>query len=129
METMDFEEISDGELEEDIKTSGKGLGDALGVDWESLVKETQPRRAIASSQEKVQRRWQCKAVFQRIGISAKYAGPDFTAKLAKKYSEDGENSAEFFLSDIAMIHTALSRQKLLQQSSDEVFSIEDTLYR
>lgn len=36
---LDFEEISDGELEEESRL--KGLGDALGVDWESLAKETQ----------------------------------------------------------------------------------------
>lgn len=36
---LDFEEISDGELEEESRL--KGLGDALGVDWESLAKESQ----------------------------------------------------------------------------------------
>ena len=34
---LDFEEISDGELEEESRN--KGLGDALGVDWASLAKE------------------------------------------------------------------------------------------
>lgn len=89
METMDFEEISDGELEEDIKTSGKGLGDALGVDWESLVKETQARRTGPSNQNSTNR-WQCKALFYRIGISKKYAGEDFMKKLLKKYEKNGE---------------------------------------
>lgn len=90
METMDFEEISDGELEEDIKTSGKGLGDALGVDWESLVKETQARRIVPSNQDSAENRWQCKAIFYRIGISKKYAGEDFVKKLLKKYEKNGE---------------------------------------
>lgn len=90
METMDFEEISDGELEEDIKTSGKGLGDALGVDWESLVKETQVRRIVSSNQDSTENRWQCKAIFYRIGISKKYAGEDFIKKLQKKYEKNGE---------------------------------------
>lgn len=90
METMDFEEISDGELEEDIKTSGKGLGDALGVDWESLVKETQARRTIASTHNSAENRWQCKAIFYRIGVSKKYAGEDFAKKLLKKYEKSGE---------------------------------------
>lgn len=88
METMDFEEISDGELEEDIKTSGKGLGDALGVDWESLVKETQPRKSAPGNQNS-ENRWQCKAILHRIGVSAKYAGEDLMKKLAKKYGKDG----------------------------------------
>jgi len=90
METMDFEEISDGELEEDIKTSGKGLGDALGVDWESLVKETQAKRIVSSNQDSAENRWQCKAIFYRIGISKKYAGEDFVKKLLKKYEKNGE---------------------------------------
>lgn len=90
METMDFEEISDGELEEDIKTSGKGLGDALGVDWESLVKETQARRTVASTQDSTENRWQCKTIFYRIGISKKYAGEDFVKKLLKKYEKNGK---------------------------------------
>lgn len=89
METMDFEEISDGELEEDIKTSGKGLGDALGVDWESLVKETQARRTV-SSQDSAENRWQCKAIFYRIGISKKYAGEEFVNKLLAKYEKNGK---------------------------------------
>lgn len=86
---MDFEEISDGELEEDVKTSCKGLGDALGVDWESLVKESQPRRSVATSHDNAQDRWQCKAVFRRIGISVKAAGQDFVEQILKKYVDDG----------------------------------------
>lgn len=85
---MDFEEISDGELEEDVRTSGKGLGDALGVDWESLVKDAQPRRTV-NSEQSAQSRWQCKAIIQRIGISTKNAGQDFLNKFTKKYG-DGE---------------------------------------
>lgn len=92
IENMDFEEISDGELEEDIKTSGKGLGDALGVDWESLVKESQPRRIVTANQDNAQSRWQCKAIFQRIGISVKYAGTDTVEALTKRYCADNGNS-------------------------------------
>lgn len=87
---MDFEEISDGELEEDIKTSGKGLGDALGVDWASLVNESQPRRS--QNQDVTQNRWQCKAVFQRIGISVKAAGNELVEKFIKKYGDTGERN-------------------------------------
>lgn len=90
LETMDFEEISDGELEEDIKTSGKGLGDALGVDWASLVNESQPRRPATSTHENAQNRWQCKAVFQRIGISVKTAGNELVEKFIKKYGDTGK---------------------------------------
>lgn len=97
METMDFEEISDGELEEDVKTSCKGLGDALGVDWESLVNESQPRRSISVGATAVRHdndhnRWQCKAVFQRIGISVKAAGARFTEQLLQKYTDKGRTN-------------------------------------
>lgn len=91
IENMDFEEISDGELEEDIKTSGKGLGDALGVDWESLVKESQPRRLITANLNTAQSRWKCKAIFQRIGISVKYAGPELVQSMKNKYANENGN--------------------------------------
>lgn len=95
METMDFEEISDGELEEDVKTSGKGLGDALGVDWESLVKETQAKRSVSSNEDSREDRWRCKAIFYRIGISKKYAGEDFVKKLLEKYEINGKLFNDF----------------------------------
>ncbi|XP_071635893.1 uncharacterized protein [Temnothorax longispinosus] len=128
METMDFEEISDGELEEDIKTSGKGLGDALGVDWESLVKETQAKRIVPSNQDSAENRWQCKAIFYRIGISKKYAGEDFVKKLLKKYEKNDHK--EFLLNDIALMHTALARNRLLQDlGNGAIHAVDDTLYR
>lgn len=85
---MDFEEISDGELEEDVKTSCKGLGDALGVDWESLVKESLPRRP--TNHENPQDRWHFKSIIQRIGISVRAAGREFVDDLLKKYTDDGK---------------------------------------
>ena len=91
---MDFEEISDGELEEDVKMSCKGLGDALGVDWESLVKESQPRKL--TSHDKAEDRWECKAIFQRIGISFKAAGQELVEKLLKKYTENGKIILKIF---------------------------------
>lgn len=150
MVTMDFEEISDGELEEDIKTSGKGLGDALGVDWESLVKETQPRIS-ASCNQNAENRWQCKAILHRIGVSAKYAGEDLMKKLTKKCGKDGtlliifcENyfnyiyfneylftdHPEFFLHNVAFMHTALARNRLLHNLNNDVLpAMDDFLYR
>lgn len=122
LETMDFEEISDGELEEDIKTSGKGLGDALGVDWESLVKESQPRRGF---QESAEGRWTCRAIFQRIGISRKYAGDELTDKLCKKYGSDGE----FLLSDVAMVHAAMWREAIDGEDRDDEESEDEEVLK
>lgn len=74
---FDFEEISDGELEQE---SGiKGIGDALGVDWASLAKETQ--RPLMNAAEdfynSTKYRWTGHRIIWDIGISAKLAGLDF----------------------------------------------------
>ncbi|XP_066596297.1 zinc finger CCCH domain-containing protein 13-like isoform X2 [Prorops nasuta] len=122
--TMDFEEISDGELEEDIKTSGKGLGDALGVDWESLVTESQPKRDHTSGHNIAQSRWQCKTIFQRIGISTKCAGKEVIGKLSENY---GIN--EFLLNDIAVIHMALARTRFSKGFDTDSIITGNILYR
>ncbi|XP_044020923.1 fl(2)d-associated complex component-like, partial [Aphidius gifuensis] len=119
LETMDFEEISDGELEEDIKTSGKGLGDALGVDWESLVKEIQPKWPTSNNDIKsAHSRWQPKEIFRRIGISKKLAGNDFVDSFINELcSNDEHENNDYLLNDVAMMHTALLRHKLINNST------------
>lgn len=78
---MDFEEISDGELEEESRI--KGLGDAVGVDWASLAKETQrpikhePDEFMSSTKS----RWTSHRILWDIGVSAKLAGEDFTRRV------------------------------------------------
>lgn len=66
---LDFEEISEDELEEESKV--KGIGDALGVDWASLIAESKPRTKPVSS---TKLRWESHNVLVNIGISVKYAG-------------------------------------------------------
>ncbi|XP_012254839.2 zinc finger CCCH domain-containing protein 13-like [Athalia rosae] len=128
IENMDFEEISDGELEEDIKTSGKGLGDALGVDWESLVKESQPRRLATITLDTAQSRWQCKAIFQRIGISVKYAGAEVIESLTKKYCTDND-SDKLLLHDVALLHTSLVRKQFMNHAARALLVNDDLLHR
>lgn len=78
---MDFEEISDGELEEESRI--KGLGDAVGVDWASLAKETQrpikqePDEFMSSTKA----RWTSHRILWDIGVSAKLAGEDFARQV------------------------------------------------
>lgn len=78
---LDFEEISDGELEEESRI--KGLGDALGVDWASLAKETQ--RPIKHEPEdfmnSTKSRWTPHRILWDIGVSAKLAGEDFARQV------------------------------------------------
>lgn len=74
---LDFEEISDGELDEEARV--KGLGDALGVDWASLVEES---KAITQERSKkietsAKQRWQSHRILLDVGISFKMAGTHF----------------------------------------------------
>lgn len=74
---LDFEEISDGELEEESRI--KGLGDALGVDWASLAKETQRPIKLESDEfvDSTKSRWSPYRILWDIGVSAKLAGEDY----------------------------------------------------
>lgn len=73
---LDFEEISDGELEEESRI--RGLGDALGVDWTSLIKETQ-KPPVKSNElyDNTKSRWSAHRILWDIGISTKFAGEEF----------------------------------------------------
>lgn len=69
---LGFEEISDGELEEEARA--RGISDALGVDWASLVAETRPRLKIEKAGS-TRQRWEGITLLTYIGVSVKYAGP------------------------------------------------------
>lgn len=66
---LDFEEISEDELEEESKV--KGLGDALGVDWASLIAESRPRSKPISS---AKLSWESHNVLVNLGVSVNLAG-------------------------------------------------------
>lgn len=74
---LDFEEISDGELEEEART--KGLGDALGVDWASLVEESKAmmREKLSKSETSAKQRWNPDQILLDVGVSYKMAGTAF----------------------------------------------------
>lgn len=74
---LDFEEISDGELEEEARI--KGLGDALGVDWASLVEESKAmlREKLTKTETTVKQRWNPNQILLDTGISYKMAGESF----------------------------------------------------
>ncbi|RZF46039.1 hypothetical protein LSTR_LSTR004752 [Laodelphax striatellus] len=87
------EEISDEELEEEARGNkgssrrkAKGLGDALGVDWASLVAETRPKTEPSTDGEPgaARRRWQPIRILSRIGISLKYAGEKMYNEIQQK---------------------------------------------
>lgn len=74
---LDFEEISDGELEEEARM--KGLGDALGVDWASLVEESKAmlREKLTKMETSAKQRWHPNQILLDVGISYKLAGSAF----------------------------------------------------
>jgi zinc finger CCCH domain-containing protein 13 len=81
---LDFEEISDGELEEESRI--KGLGDALGVDWESLQKETQKPVKHEPEQffDTTKSRWSAHRILWETGVSAKLGGEEFAREILTK---------------------------------------------
>ncbi|XP_055630534.1 fl(2)d-associated complex component-like isoform X2 [Toxorhynchites rutilus septentrionalis] len=83
---LDFEEISDGELEEENKF--KGLGDALGVDWASLTLETRaklkPEQTIPVS---ARNRWKAHHILLDIGISVRLAGEAYAQRVLTESKE------------------------------------------
>lgn len=78
---LDFEEISDGELEEESRI--KGLGDPLGVDWASLAKETQRpiKNEAVDFLNSTKSRLTPHRILWDIGVSAKLAGEDFARQV------------------------------------------------
>ncbi|XP_037935513.1 fl(2)d-associated complex component [Teleopsis dalmanni] len=97
-EMLDFEEISDGELEEDARH--KGVGDALGVDWASLIAETKQQAGNTTPSANDQhttakQKWQPHRIILDIGISMRMGGEDYARRLLteskqKLYEELGE---------------------------------------
>lgn len=85
---LDFEEISDGELEEEART--KGLGDALGVDWASLIEESKAmmREKLTKTETSVKQRWMPDQILLDVGISYKMAGAEFAQKTLLKAYEN-----------------------------------------
>lgn len=89
---MDFEEISDEELEEEVKV--KGIGDALGVDWASLVAESRPR--VKQDKCGAKKRWESHRVLMRVGLSSEMAGEKLVKEILReaKMKEDEEMKKE-----------------------------------
>lgn len=81
---LDFEEISDGELEDESKC--KGAGDALGVDWAGLVAETKVREAEQSNIviTSIKSKWQPHNILLDVGISLRIYGKENGTKLIKE---------------------------------------------
>lgn len=95
--TLDFEEISDGELEEE-SSKVKGLGDALGVDWAGLVAAVrEPREKlnrVGDLKATVKEMWEPKRIFRDVGISVRMAGRELAERLLGVNKEEEEKTAD-----------------------------------
>lgn len=91
---LDFEEISDGELEEEARI--KGLGDALGVDWASLVEESKAmlREKLSKTETTVKQRWNPNRILLETGISYKMAGESFAEQTLIRAFESIKKEAQ-----------------------------------
>lgn len=75
---LDFEDVSDGELEEEARI--RRLGDALGVDWASLVDEARARaRRDRQLARPAKQRWQAHRILLDVGVSFRRAGAEHAA--------------------------------------------------
>lgn len=92
--SLDFEEISDEELEEESKSNrGASVADALGADWASLVAEWRPPRET-SKEGSARANWSSEAVFRRIGISPELAGDHLLGRITRTYLSGNQDEAK-----------------------------------
>lgn len=109
---LDFEEISDGELEEEARI--RSLGDALGVDWASLVDESKAiareRRAGVADRPCAKERWQAHRILLDVGVSFRQAGAE--------YASDVLNAAQRQLQADEDAAVALAKAKVAQTASE-----------
>jgi len=102
LETMDFEEISDEELDE--KGNKVHIVDALGVDWSSLVckEKTRPESPSSvslgsvSSSYKVRERWNAIQVLKQVGVHRDLCGEERFQRVLQKVKESckGEETVD-----------------------------------
>ncbi|BET00449.1 Hypothetical protein NTJ_13265 [Nesidiocoris tenuis] len=85
---LDFEEISDEELEEEKMNKGGSIGDALGVDWLSLIADCPEKKKVKNGdRSSVRARWEAGEMLARLGVSTTLASPEYIKKLKEKYPE------------------------------------------
>uniref|UniRef100_A0A8D8LIC6 Uncharacterized protein n=1 Tax=Cacopsylla melanoneura TaxID=428564 RepID=A0A8D8LIC6_9HEMI len=110
---LDFEDASD----EDLETKAATIGDALGVDWASLVQETKPQNLSQEETGSAKKRWEPAQIFARLGLSDTMAGRETVDRIKAKYGLDGSSnsgdtqqdldSAPVLLHSMPGIHCAL----------------------
>ncbi|GBP31170.1 Zinc finger CCCH domain-containing protein 13 [Eumeta japonica] len=118
---LDFEEISDGELEEERT---RGLGDALGVDWASLVAEVRRREQPAPTTG-ARERWRPERLLARLGLSVEMAGKEVVQNILEKdyktrlhEKENSEGSKHNTEENQSIDQNGKSEEKLMEPVPD-----------
>ncbi|KAF4523246.1 hypothetical protein B566_EDAN006869, partial [Ephemera danica] len=126
LDTMDFEEISDGELEAE---EARGGVDALTVDWAALMSQTRSREGDETKEARTHR-WQGSQLLSRLGVSMKLCGPELASQLGivladDSTSEQKDGEAENvvkLLDPVAGVHVALRARR---QQRESLFQLRD----
>ncbi|XP_058063384.1 uncharacterized protein LOC131213370 [Anopheles bellator] len=98
---LDFEEISDGELEEENKC--KALGDPLGVDWGSLAQDShlKPVRRLQNFLLSPRNRWKAHHILLETGISVRLAGMSYAQRVLAESKEKLREELDQYQSGLA----------------------------
>lgn len=121
---LDFEEISDGELEAEENRGKVGLGDPLGVDWGSLTKEVlHPLKHPGHRQHTHQfpvsarNRWKAHHILLDIGISVRLAGASYAHRVLSEAKERLREELEEFRSVAAAARTELYHRAATEEKA------------
>uniref|UniRef100_A0A182SJR3 Uncharacterized protein n=1 Tax=Anopheles maculatus TaxID=74869 RepID=A0A182SJR3_9DIPT len=98
---LDFEEISDGELEAEESGRCRGLGDPLGVDWGSLTQEAlRPLKPVTQLEQQfpvsARNRWKAHHILLDMGISVRLAGASYAQRVLTESKEKLREELEEF---------------------------------
>ncbi|XP_073987524.1 uncharacterized protein isoform X2 [Rhodnius prolixus] len=109
IDSLDFEEISDDELEEEAKVNkGSSVGDALGVDWASLMAECRPQRKQQASSAHTY--WNTANILARLGVSLHMTNSTVYNNIKQKYNIIIDKDQE--LTHVAGLQRAIIDKKL-----------------
>ncbi|KAH9639873.1 hypothetical protein HF086_015724 [Spodoptera exigua] len=120
---LDFEEISDGELEEERTRAG--LGDALGVDWASLVADVRRREQTGVSSGGARDRWRPERVLARLGLSLNMAGKDVVQDVLHKNAESLESEKKKQIQSLENDQKDTVEQNGIHENEDKTEPVPD----
>uniref|UniRef100_A0A182PL43 Uncharacterized protein n=1 Tax=Anopheles epiroticus TaxID=199890 RepID=A0A182PL43_9DIPT len=115
---LDFEEISDGELEAEESSRCRGLGDPLGVDWGSLTQEAlRPQKPVTQMEQQfpvsARNRWKSHHILTEIGVSSLLVYHNYAQRVLTESKKKLREELEEFRAASVAGRAALEEKKLL----------------